>query len=762
MGVLSARPVPACGGPWARRAIPCCFGLLGILLAGYLASLLMRREGQVFVALDTGLTSVVQIGASVLCLARARTASPQRLAVLSLGFGLLVWSVGDLVWGVVGAETSVGQPSVADALYLGLYPSTFLSFMLFIRGQARHFPASAWLDGLLGGLSLAAIIAAFRFDRVLGTVGRPAAVLVNLAYPIGDVILLALSGAAFVLSIRRSAQWSLLAAGCMLFGTSDTVYLMQLADGRYREGTLLDIGWPLAIVVMSGAVWLRGPDATRTIRLDGGALLIPPGFAFASGLGILVYGNLRHLGRVTLILAAATLLTAMLRALLSLRDLRALPVERRLRTEAEAAQRRLAEQVVRNRELAVRLNGLLDAAPVGIIETDLRHRVVRWNPASESIYGWLQADVLGRPDPTAAAGDSTGFDDDDDDRACDRDRDCDCDSDSDRDRDCDRDVSVRHVRRDGSPVDVELSQATLRDRDGRPTGVIKIVTDVTRRKELEIIVRHGQRLESVGRLAAGIAHEINTPIQFIGDNVRFMAQSCADLIRLHGAYGDVLGAGVDSDRHAVALAAARTLESELDADFIIREVSDACTQALDGVDRVATIVRAMQAFGSPDDGDKATISLNDAITNTLIVAGNELSHIAEVRTDFAELPMVRCHPGDINQVVLNLVINAAHAIAAASGRDRGVILLADDGVVIEVADTGAGIAPEIADRIFDPFFTTKDVGAGTGQGLALVRSLVVDRHDGRVTFSTELGVGTTFTVYLPQGDPDSQPGDDIG
>jgi signal transduction histidine kinase len=168
-------------------------------------------------------------------------------------------------------------------------------------------------------------------------------------------------------------------------------------------------------------------------------------------------------------------------------------------------------------------------------------------------------------------------------------------------------------------------------------------------------------------------------------------------------------------------------------------------------------VRAMKAFGHPGTEEKTQADLNEAIANTLVVANNEIKYVADVETELGDLPLVHCHLGDINQIVLNLVVNAAHAIGAAD-RGRGTITVRthlDGGyAVIDVADTGTGVPPEIADKLFDPFFTTKEVGTGTGQGLALVRTLVADRHGGTIDFTTEPGVGTVFTVRLPTGTAD--------
>jgi PAS domain S-box-containing protein len=312
-------------------------------------------------------------------------------------------------------------------------------------------------------------------------------------------------------------------------------------------------------------------------------------------------------------------------------------------------------------------------------------------------------------------------------------------------------VRCRIPNADGGWTDVDVVAEQVTEHDGSQSLVL-YARDVSDQERLELELRHAQKLESVGRLAAGIAHEINTPVQFIGDNVRFLRDAFADLQRLCAAYAtlaDAVGTGADTAgpmRHVEQVAA------DADVDFILEEVPAATSQTLEGVARVAKIVHAMKAFGHPGSEEKAHADINQAITNTLVVANNEVKYVADVELDLAELPPVLCHLGDINQVILNLVVNAAHAIAAAD-RGRGTIRIStrmsDGQALIEVADSGTGIPAAIADKVFDPFFTTKEVGTGTGQGLSLVRTLVVERHGGVIGFTTEPDVGTTFTVRLP-------------
>jgi PAS domain S-box-containing protein len=289
------------------------------------------------------------------------------------------------------------------------------------------------------------------------------------------------------------------------------------------------------------------------------------------------------------------------------------------------------------------------------------------------------------------------------------------------------------------------------------TGALLVSQDVTLMKQAELDLYSAQRLASIGTLAAGIAHEINTPIQFLGDSIDFLRDASRDVFALLGELCKLRDAVErDAPPELQALAAhSRATEEQVDLEYLHMNVPKAFDRCGDGLQRVSTIVRSMKEFSHPSRDEMEPVDLNRAISATLTVARNEYKYVAELETDFAELPPVVCHVNDINQVVLNIVVNAAHAIADAQrGRDRkGVVSvrtrLEGETVVIAISDTGTGIPEHIRDHIFDPFFTTKEVGRGTGQGLAIAWTAVKEKHGGELTFETEVGKGTTFYIRLP-------------
>jgi PAS domain S-box-containing protein len=310
-------------------------------------------------------------------------------------------------------------------------------------------------------------------------------------------------------------------------------------------------------------------------------------------------------------------------------------------------------------------------------------------------------------------------------------------------------------RKDGSPFSAECSCNPMIE-GGKITGAVLCFNDVTERCRLEIELRHAQKLEAVGSLAAGIAHEINTPIQFVGDNTRFLQNAFRDLEHLCAAYHRLYQEASAGTVTPGLLYVAKAASEKADWEYLQTEIPKALDQALDGINRVASIVRAMKDFSHVDRrAEKSAADLNKAIESTLIVARAELKYVADVHLELGPLPPVLCYLGDLNQVVLNLLINAAHAIgdvvkeSTRKGRITVRTRQLEDCVEIAISDTGVGIPEAIRHKIFDPFFTTKEVGKGTGQGLALARAIVVEKHGGTLTFETEKGKGTTFYVRLP-------------
>jgi PAS domain S-box-containing protein len=336
-------------------------------------------------------------------------------------------------------------------------------------------------------------------------------------------------------------------------------------------------------------------------------------------------------------------------------------------------------------------------------------------------------------------------------------------------------VELQARRRDGSTFWVGMFMTFLRDAQGKITHTVATGADITRRLEQEsaqrrlqeqllsemkerermaIELRLAQKLESVGRLAAGIAHEINTPIQYIGDSLHFLQSATSDLQRLLTHYQAAIPRLADRTSNVPPILELGDLEAATDLPFLTVEIPKAFERTLLGVEHVASIVRAMKEFAHPDATEHSAADINHAVETTLVVARNEYKYSAEVQTNLALLPEVICNVGELNQVFLNLIVNAAQAIResgqdAATGRITITSERCGDQVIVSIADNGCGIAQENVEKVFDPFFTTKPVGLGTGQGLAIARSIVVEKHGGAIDVQSALGTGTRFTVRLP-------------
>jgi len=331
------------------------------------------------------------------------------------------------------------------------------------------------------------------------------------------------------------------------------------------------------------------------------------------------------------------------------------------------------------------------------------------------------------------------------------------------------------TRRDGTRFWIGVSIRPIFDNAGQLTHAVSVGADITAKREearkkqelqdelvremqererMTLELQLSQKLESVGRLAAGIAHEINTPIQYVFDSVHFLRSAFTDLNQLLDGWQPALDALPDlPERAALRLEIARLIEIH-DIDFARTEVPKAFERTFHGIERVSTIVKAMKEFAHPDSGEQSPADLNHALQTTLLVASNEYKYHAKVLTEFSELPPVTCNIGGLNQVFLNLLVNAAHAIQdagkdLASGEIKISTALDGDDAVIRISDNGCGVPPEHLSKLYDPFFTTKEVGRGTGQGLAITHSILVDKHGGDIGVKSRVGVGTEFVLRLP-------------
>jgi PAS domain S-box-containing protein len=401
-------------------------------------------------------------------------------------------------------------------------------------------------------------------------------------------------------------------------------------------------------------------------------------------------------------------------------------------------------------ETLARFEATFHGAPNGIAMVNRDGAIVACNPAFRAFVGYtddelagmaLATDLLHAPDPEHDALFAALMEGERDDYRVER----------------------EFRRNDGSLVWGDASFALVRDAGGGATFAVAMVQDVSTRKQaeierdrMELELRLSQKLESVGQLAAGIAHEINTPIQFVGDSIHFLRDAFEDLMALEATQAR-LRIAAEGMVDAALLAEVGEAVAIADLDYLRERIPGAAERGLTGLERMASIVAAMRAFAAPPSAVQVPTDINESLRSTLLVAAGEYSAVADVETDLGELPLVTCDRGEINQVFLHLVINAAHAIEDAVGDSgaRGCIRVrtrADDGdVVVSVFDTGTGMSDDVARRIFDPFFTTKAVGSGSGQGLAIARTIVTERHGGELTFETTPGSGSAFHVRLPIG-----------
>jgi PAS domain S-box-containing protein len=404
-----------------------------------------------------------------------------------------------------------------------------------------------------------------------------------------------------------------------------------------------------------------------------------------------------------------------------------------LHAELRAHNQQLMQAVVQLRDSESRLTTVLERMPVGVAILDPKGRILELNEALRTMIGVAsKEDVISRKCANAI---------------------CNSGLDCIRGNQVEREQKI--VRKDGKDLTVLHSTHPI-EVGGAPHSLC-IFFDITRRRALEADLNRARKLEAVGQLAAGIAHEINTPAQFVGDNVQFLSTAFADMLALTTTYREAIAKVAADPAYAHLAKEVRTAEEGADLAYIEQNAPAACDRAHEGIARIAAIVGAMKEFAHPDQREKTPSDLNRALGTTLVIAHNEYKYVADVETDLGDIPAVLCHLGDMNQVFLNLLVNASHAISdvvkgsGGKGKIRVRTRRDDNHVCIEISDTGCGIPEALGERVYDPFFTTKEVGRGSGQGLAIARSIVVDKHGGSLSYDSEIGQGTTFRILLPIG-----------
>jgi two-component system NtrC family sensor kinase len=404
--------------------------------------------------------------------------------------------------------------------------------------------------------------------------------------------------------------------------------------------------------------------------------------------------------------------------------------EQHLPGRSAAAEERLAAQ----REELARCLAVLAANDDSIITMSPDGRVTDWNAAAEQLFGRSRDEALEQPLGTLVTADPAGLAEAmatalSGGRAT---------------------VEMVHVRGEGSPVHTAMTFCGILGDGGQVSGLVGVARDISHDKLREHEFHQESKLESLGRLSAGLAHEINTPIQYVGDNARFLEEAYEELIRVVEVYRGLLDTS-NPIGWAERQERVREAEAGIDFDYLEKEIPSAVEQTLEGIERVSRIVRAMKTFSHPGHQEQVPADLNEALEATVTVTRHQVSDVADLTLELADLPPVTCNIADLNQVFLNLIVNAADAIEDTGRRGVITVTTAVEGtdVVVGISDTGGGIPDDVRAKVFDPFFTTKDVGRGSGQGLPLARGVVHEGHGGTLTFDSVLGQGTTFTVRLP-------------
>jgi len=449
-----------------------------------------------------------------------------------------------------------------------------------------------------------------------------------------------------------------------------------------------------------------------------------------------------HNGTIAGIVSVMLDLTDKNRAERLLQDRTAELLESTEELKRQIKKRKQAKQTVK--EAHHEIEHLISSLPTILIGLTRKNEIIHWNTVAEKVLEKPAADVMGK------TLDQSGLE-------------WDWEKVSDgiaksQTEGCNARVDDIHYRNsDGEERYLGLTITPFNGEHNSNLGLTIIGADITERVKFQAKLHQSQKMEAIGQLAAGIAHEINTPTQFVGDNTRFLQDSFDDLIEVCSLYQEVIKTAKSRPLSMELIQNFEKRFDELDIAYLEEEIPLSIRQTLKGVDRITSIVQAMKIFAHPGGVAKEPIDINKEIQKTITITRNEWKYVAQLDTRFdSTLPFVPCYRAEFNQVILNLIINAAHSIADSNGHNssaKGTITISTgwegNCAEIRISDTGCGIPEEIRHRIFDLFFTTKEPGRGTGQGLAIAHSVIVDKHNGNINLETDVGQGTTFVLRLP-------------
>jgi two-component system NtrC family sensor kinase len=681
--------------------------------------------------------------------ARVKACPPSARGLLGLLLsGLLASFTASVVWYIwpVGFGYALPFPSPLDAVYI----ATYVIYGLFLTVLLRRHMVNrsignriALTDSLILSTSLSAVLWVGVIGPHLRQDASGLSTTVAVLYPAFTLLLFGLAARiAISTRVARHVPGLLLLVWIGGEVAADIFYGFQRANDSFDYG-----GWPMVSWMLSYsalAAMAAHPHLLRLLIPDAGPKSAgrrryPIGGAMRNNirLGLLLVAALVPLGLNAfeeelsgglLVATAVAFVLVTYRMSLFAGDI---SEQRRLAAQLDLAVGRLNLQ----RDELARYAAIVDSTDDSIITVTPDGMIVDWNRGADRLYGYNREEALGQhitmislPEDAESYAATMAIVPEQDHAS----------------------LETVQRRKDGSTVETSVTLSNIYDETGEVIAIVGIARDISDHKAREAELNQNSKLESLGRLSAGLAHEINSPIQFVGDNTRFLAEAYQELIRVVLFYRELLDSA-NPMNWTERLERMRVAEAGIEFEYLQKEIPSAVEQSLEGIERVSTIVRAMKTFSHPGHEEQVPADLNEALEATVTVTRNQVSDVADLSLELSDLPPVRCNIADLNQVFLNLIVNAAHAVEEAGRRGTIEVTTAVEGehVIVRISDTGTGIPDDVRPKIFDPFFTTKDVGRGSGQGLSLARAVVQEGHGGILAVESTPGHGSTFTVRLP-------------